>query len=115
MKLTVLLFLVLMVGCRQQNDALKTYEHLQRPKVKKAIEEMLTQSTDPFLKVENAKTQKFIHFHNDEGRIVIDLPKIGMSPNEITLATMYFSRCGIKLKKATYTDPETGQEIVIKS
>jgi hypothetical protein len=112
-KLSVFL-LAFIIGCGQQTE-IADYGHPQKAEIKKAIVEMLTQSTDPFLIVENPITQDFIQFYNDEGRILLDIPEVALTPAEIMKAQDYFAQCGIKLETTESKDPGTGETYIINS
>jgi hypothetical protein len=114
-KLSILCLMALIVGCGKQSEVASTRSHPQKSEIKKAILEMLTQSVDPFLIVEDSKTQKFIQFYNEGGKILIDLPEVALTADEVPLAKKYFATCGISPQKIDGKDPETGKTFVSTS
>jgi hypothetical protein len=116
MKTQALLFLfAFILGCGQQNKMTTTYNHPQKPEIQTALNEMLKQPTNGFLIIEDSKTKKFIQFYNENGLILIDLPKIALTKDEYPLAKKYFSKCGINLKQVESKDPETGKHFICSS
>ena len=114
MKKLIIFLFAFIIGCGLRSEV-PVYSHPQKTEIKKAIVEMLTQSTDPFLIVEDSKTQNFIQFYNEDGRILLDLPEVALTPTEVNAAQRYFRKCGIRLKEAEAIDPETGKTFFIKT
>ena len=109
-----MLLLAILIGCGQQTQ-ITAYDHNQKAEITSAVIEMLSQTTDPFLIVENPSTQDFIQFYNEKGDILIDLPEIALTPDEIIRAQSYFADCGIKLKTSEAKDPGTGETRTYKT
>ena len=98
---------VLAVGAARAESA-----HPQRSEIASALEQMLGQTVDPFLIVEDARSEKFIQFYNDDGRVLIDLPKAALDEEESARAAEYFRRTGIPLTRSRDVDPKTGATVV---
>ena len=111
------LFLVpfaFIVACGQQSED-QLYHHPQEKEIKEALVQMLTKSTDPFLIVEDLKTENFIQFYNEDGRILIDLPEGAVAPERIGLAQGYFQKQGIPVKENQDIDPQSGKTFLNRS
>ncbi len=76
---------------------------------------MLTQSTDPFLIVEDPITQNFIQFYNENRRILIDLPEVALTSAETKIAQDYFRKWDIRMKENEDRDPKTGNTFINRS
>ncbi len=112
-KVSMLLFASI-AACSQHSED-SAPNHPQQADLKNAIVEMLRQTTDPFLIVEDPNTQNFIQFSNEDGRILIDLPQSALTPDQMKAAQSYFQRCVIPLKETEGEDPETGDTVVNES
>jgi len=98
-----------------ENKEVRPCSHPQKTQIRKSLVEMLTQSEDPFLIVEDPKTESFIQFRNEDRKILIDFPQCGLKTAEIKAAKGYFFTCGIRLKETESLNPETGEAFKSKS
>ncbi|MDJ0892413.1 MAG: hypothetical protein QNK18_14645 [Gammaproteobacteria bacterium] len=114
MKFLVLVLFILVIACGQQ-----THEpgdgHPQKAEIRQALVEMLSASTDPFLIVEELKTERFIQFYNDNGRILIDLPEDAVAPDRRGIARDFFKKHGIPMEETQDIDPRSGESFVNRS
>ncbi len=102
--------IIFFAGCksRQKVIEIKQYSHPQVEEFKKALNEMLAQTRDPFVIIEDAATkEKFVQFFNEEGRISIDVPKVALKADELKRAQKYFSGLDIEIETTTVFDPNT--------
>lgn len=89
--------------------------HPQKIDLKSNIQIMLTKEVDPFLILEETKTQKFIQFYNEKNMILIDLPKIALTENEIDKAKIFFGKYNIKLTEKESTEVETMEQVKLET
>ncbi len=114
MKTLVLVIFAFVIACGQQTNE-QGYRHRQKAEIRQALVEMLSKSTDPFLIVEELKTERFIQFYNDKGLILIDLPEDAVAPDRRGLARGYFEKHGISIEETRDIDPESGEIFVNRS
>jgi len=112
--LSLLLLFAFIIGCGERSEV-AAHSHPQRAEIKKAVVEMLTQSTDPFLIVEDPITQNFIQFYNENRRILIDLPEVALTSAETKIAQDYFRKWDIRMKENEDRDPKTGNTFINRS
>ncbi len=101
---------ILLIGCKSRVEVkeIKQYSHPQVEEFKAALTEMLAQTKDPFVIIEDAATkEKFVQFYNEEGRISIDVPKVALKGDEPKRAQKYFSGLDIEIEITTEFDPNT--------
>ena len=113
-KLGILLLFAIISGCGERSEV-AARNHPQKAEIKKAVVEMLTQSIDPFLIIEDSKTQNFVQLYNENGLILIDVPEVAPTPFETKIAQEYFRNWDIRLKENDDKDSKTGNAFVNRS
>ncbi len=109
-----LFFLFIFVTLSFQSHG-EEYNHTQKAEAKAHLAEMLKKTIDPFLIIEITGTDGYIQFYNEDPGLLIDLPEVALSNEQIMKAKDYFTKQGIPLTYTTARNPETEEDFELKT
>ncbi|MHC4213708.1 MAG: hypothetical protein ACYSWP_10090 [Planctomycetota bacterium] len=114
MRKLLLILALFIIGCGSHKEE-KQCSHPQEEEFRKVLVEMLDQSIDAFVIIEEPITKKFVQFSNKDGDIFFDVPKIALDEAETKRAHKYFPKHDIVLRVDTGIDIETSEYTRIES
>ena len=111
---TKILFIIFLLSLSFQCHG-EEYRHTQKAEAKALLVEMLNNTIDPFLIIEITGTDGYIQFYNEDPGILIDLPEVALSGEQIKKAKAYFAKQGVPLTVTTARNPETKEDFSLKT
>lgn len=112
--LVLLLLFPLLIACnspkspvKPMTDNTKTERKMKQQQVFDALTRLCRRhNSDAFVIFADAKSEKYVQFAGDRGKLILDLPSQTLNTSEMDRAKSYFEKLGENLKEdKLYTEP----------